>query len=144
MTCPKCSGTHCVKDGIVQGRQRRKCKACGFRHTVAQRAGTGSAAEKRLALALYLEGLGFRSIGRILKYSQVAILNWIREFGESCQPLQRAEPIEIAELDELHSYLGAKKTPVGYGLLWIGPPSAMRVLLLVTAVRRQEKGSGRR
>ncbi|MFT4967609.1 MAG: transposase, partial [Candidatus Deianiraeaceae bacterium] len=33
---------------------------------------------KRLALELYLEGLGFRSISRILKVSHVSIYNWIR------------------------------------------------------------------
>jgi transposase len=143
MKCPKCNSNQLTKDGIVRGLQRHKCKDCGFRHTVERRSGTGSDAEKRLALALYLEGLGFRSIGRILKYSQVAIMNWIREFGESCQPLQQTEPIEVAELDELHSYIGSKKTLVGCGLLWIGNKKSMRTLLLATGARRQVKGSGK-
>ena len=33
---------------------------------------------KRQAVELYLEGLGFRSIGRFLNVSHVAAYNWIR------------------------------------------------------------------
>jgi transposase-like protein len=37
MNCPKCGLTDCTKDGIVKGKQRHKCKSCGYRHTVQQR-----------------------------------------------------------------------------------------------------------
>ena len=73
--CPKCQSATCVKDGIVQGRQRYRCKGCRYRHTVKER-GLG-ADKKRQALELYLEGLGFRSIGRFLRCSHVAVYNWI-------------------------------------------------------------------
>jgi transposase-like protein len=82
MDCPKCESLDYRKDGFVGGRQRHLCKKCGHRYTVTLRAGTGSAAVKRMALQMYLEGFGFRSIGRILGFSNVTILNWIRAFGE--------------------------------------------------------------
>ncbi|MCF6231123.1 MAG: IS1 family transposase, partial [Gammaproteobacteria bacterium] len=82
MDCPKCKSNNKTKDGIVKQKQRYKCKECGFRFTVA----TGSSAKplylKKLALQLYLEGSGFRSIGRILNVSNVSVLNWIRSFSE--------------------------------------------------------------
>ena len=28
--CPKCQSATCVKDGIVQGRQRYRCKGCSY------------------------------------------------------------------------------------------------------------------
>ncbi|VAW13818.1 Transposase and inactivated derivatives, partial [hydrothermal vent metagenome] len=75
---------------------------------------------KRKALQLYLEGLGFRSIGRILGVSNVSVLNWIRGFGEKVKELQANNTsIEFAELDEMHSYIGNKKTIVGFGSLLI-------------------------
>ena len=37
VTCPKCGCGECKKDGIVKGRQRHKCKSCGYRHTVTRR-----------------------------------------------------------------------------------------------------------
>ena len=63
--CPKCHSEDCTKDGIVKGKQRYKCKSCGYRHTVSHR---GISLDiKRQALELYLEGLGFRSIGRFFE-----------------------------------------------------------------------------
>ena len=38
---------------------------------------------KRDALILYVEGLGFRSIGRFLNVSHVTVFNWIKNFGEN-------------------------------------------------------------
>ena len=69
----------CTKDGIVNEKQRYKCKSCGYRHTVKH---LGKSPDiKRQALQLYLEGLGFRSIGRFLNCSHVAVYNWIRAHG---------------------------------------------------------------
>ena len=84
--CPKCRCTECTKDGIVNKRQRYKCKQCGYRHTVQQRG--KDPALKRQALELYLEGLGFRSIGRLLKCSHVAVYNWIKAFGEAAEDIR--------------------------------------------------------
>jgi transposase-like protein len=69
MNCPKCKSTEYNKDGIVRSLQRYKCKQCGYRYTVEKKSDLKSDETKRLALEMYLEGLGFRSIGRILKIS---------------------------------------------------------------------------
>ena len=66
MNCPKCNHIEKNKDGIVRGLQHYKCKACHFRYTVSRKSDVKSIATKRLTLQLYLEGLGFRAIGRIL------------------------------------------------------------------------------
>jgi len=119
MDCPKCASKIYCKDGKVQCRQRYLCKGCKYRYTVKQRHGTGSLSTKRQALELYLEGLGFRSIGRILNFSNVTILNWIRAFGEELPPIKTKNTVRVMEIDEMHSYIGAKKTIAGYGLLLI-------------------------
>ena len=67
MQCPKCNSEKYIKDGIVKRKQRYKCKLCNFRYTVDQKSTAKPLSLKRLALQLYLEGLGFRSIGRVLK-----------------------------------------------------------------------------
>ena len=41
------------------------------------------------ALELYLEGLGFRSIGRFLKFRNVSVNNWIKLFGEEITKNQK-------------------------------------------------------
>lgn len=111
--CPKCSNKHIVKDGIVKNRQRYKCKNCNYRFTVHQRnAKTATSEIKKMALHMYLEGLGFRSIGRILNFSHVAVYNWIKSYGEKLKELIQSNSnnkIKIVEIDEMHSYIGEKK-----------------------------------
>ena len=107
VSCPKCEGRHCVKDGVVKGRQRHLCNVCGYRHTVRFRG--KSPALKRQALELYLEGLGFRSIGRFLQCSHVSVYHWIKAYGESIETIRSASGVDIIERDEMHTYIGAKK-----------------------------------
>ena len=118
MNCPKCHSENFVKDGIVKGKQRFLCKDCKYRYTVEYR---GKPVEvKREALHLYLEGLGFRSIARIIGVSNVAVLYWIKSFGKEIEELQKEEKqIKVIELDELHTYINTKKTIAGFGLLLI-------------------------
>lgn len=116
--CPRCKGEAKTKDGIIKGRQRYKCKGCSFRYTIEDRTEEKEKL-KRSALDLYLEGLGFRSIGRILKVSHVSVYHWIRSFGETVALLRSSKTHEVVEIDELHSYIGNKKTTAGYGLLLI-------------------------
>ena len=52
--------------------------------------------------------------------SHVSVYNWIKSFGEKVAEIRSEEAIEVIEMDEMHSYIGSKKTTVGYGLLLIG------------------------
>ncbi|MCF6338724.1 MAG: IS1 family transposase, partial [Gammaproteobacteria bacterium] len=67
--CPRCKSRNFIKSGVVKERQRYKCKECAYHYSVIQKSDTSKESERRLALTLYLEGLGFRSIGRILGFS---------------------------------------------------------------------------
>jgi transposase-like protein len=69
MDCPKCKSSQHNKDCIVRSLQRYKCKQCDYRYTVEKKSDLKSEQTKRLALEMYLEGLGFRAIGRVLKIS---------------------------------------------------------------------------
>ncbi len=135
MNCPRCQGSGKTKNGIIKGEQRYKCKSCKYNFSVERRSYSYPLSIKKQALHLYLEGLGFRSIGRILKVSNVSVLNWIRSFGKEVATLHEAsKAIEVVELDEMHSYIGAKKTIVGYGLLLIDMGNGLSTSLLATGV----------
>jgi len=59
----------------------------------------------------------------------VAVYQWVRAFGENLKQIKR--PVaQIVELDELHSYVGHKKTTVGSGLLLIDLENAFSMLSL--------------
>ena len=116
MNCPKCNSSNKVKSGKIKDRQRYKCKECGCNYTVEIKSTAKPKSQKKLALHLYLEGLGFRSIGRILGVSNVSVLNWIRDFGKKIQELNsESQQIEIVEVDEMHTYIGKKN----YFWIWI-------------------------
>ncbi|CDN30818.1 Transposase [Mucinivorans hirudinis] len=58
---------------------------------------------------MYLEGLGFRAIGRILNINHVTVYYWIKEWGSRVELPVNEQSASIVELDELHTYLLSKK-----------------------------------
>ena len=109
-------------------------------YSVIQNSDTSKESQRRLALTLYLEGLGFRSIGRILGFSHVAVYNWIKGFGKQIDSLR--QEATIVEMDEMHSYVGNKKTIAGSGLLLIDLDTASSMLSLAQEGLKQGKNSG--
>jgi len=137
MNCPRCSSVNHCKDGIIKKRQRYKCKDCNYRYTVQEKSDVKSSATKRLAFEMYLEGLGFRAIGRILKISYGTVYKWIKKWGSNLELPKRNETIEVVELDEMHTYVGRKKTTNGYGLLLIDMENGSSLLSVETGQQKQ-------
>lgn len=130
MNCPKCNSSLKVKNGIIKGVQRYKCKSCGNNYTVAHKSTSKLPSERRLGLMMYLEGLGFHSIGRLLGVSHVAVLKWIKKYGSQLQEIKNENPVSIMEIDEMHTYIQSKKTTAGYGLQLIERESDTLISLL--------------
>ncbi len=89
---------------------------------------------------MYLEGLGYRSIGRILNFSHVAVYNWIKQYAQAVGdlvPEESGSGLKVVELDELHTYVGSKKTTDGYGLLLIDLQSDLSLLSVETGLLKQ-------
>jgi hypothetical protein len=100
---------------------------------------------KKQALHLYIEGLGFRSIGRFLGVSNVSVLNWIRSFGKEVEDINsQSQEIEMVAIDEMHSYIERKKTTIGYGLLLIDMGKDSSTSLLATGAMKRGKSFGKR
>ena len=145
MDCPKCKSTKKVKNGIIKGVQRYRCKGCRYNYTVEKRSYDYPKSTKKKALQLYLEGLGFRSIGRYLGVSNVTVLNWIRAFGEEVASLHSDnQEIEVVEVDEMHTYIGEKKTSVGSGLLLIDLAKGSSTALLAIEAPKLQESFGRK
>jgi transposase-like protein len=116
MNCPGCGSINYCKDGVIKGRQRYKCKDCGYHYTVVQKSGVKSGETRHLAFEMYLEGLGFRSTGCILKISYGTVFQRVKNWGKNTELPGRNGNVSIVELDEMHTCAG-KKTADGYGLL---------------------------
>ncbi len=64
--CPKCESKEATKSGQAGGRQRFRCKNCGYHFTVAKVGREVNTFYVVKALQLYLEGLSYREIERLL------------------------------------------------------------------------------
>lgn len=125
LNCANCQQTNRRKDGNNKGRQRDYGKDCGYRHTVPYTHRGYSKEVKQLALKMYLEGLGFRSIARILNCSHVTVFHWIKRYGEKARlDIQTTETIAVVEMDEMHAYnacwvwIAVDRTVIAFFMLW--------------------------
>jgi transposase len=124
--------------------QRYKCKKCNYNFTVTLKSTAKSNRVKRLALTLYLEGLGFHSIARVLKVSHVSIIKWIKKFGSQIGEIKNDNPVEIVEIDEMHTYVRQEKTINGYGLLLIEKEGNTLISLLRQEGQKQGSRYGKK
>ena len=121
MHCPKCESKEYVKSGFTRGKQRYKCKVYNCNFTQSQLRNY-SFKVKFQAAKLYLEGVGFRSIGRLLGVSNVAVLYWIREFGQITKDYVETKlpkdihDVEVVEIDEMWHFTKKKNGNSGSGL----------------------------
>ena len=138
MDCPRCGSINYHKAGIIQGRQRYKSKDCQYYYTVSHKSDVKPQKVRRMAFEMYLEGLGFRAIGRLLRISYGTVYQWVKKWGENLELPKRNEQIEVVELDEMHTYVGRKKTTDGYGLLLIDMENGLSLLSVGTGRAKQE------
>lgn len=81
IACPKCKSEELIKSGIVKGRQRFRCKHCSYSFTVLKEGKNIDPYYVIKALQLYIEGVTFREIERILGISHVSIMNWVKKYN---------------------------------------------------------------
>ncbi len=123
MHCPKCWSEDKVKSWNNNWKQRYKCKKCWCNYTK-EELWKISIKVKIEALKMYLEWLWFRAIWRILKVSNVSVLNWIKIFWNiamvifnNLKELKLKQKFKKVELDEMWHYVKKKKKDYGFGLL---------------------------
>ena len=122
MNCPQCKSTETVKSGLVKQKQRFLCKNCNHQFLDYQ---TTSAfniknTNKRIALHLFLEGVGLREVARILQMPPTTLYNWKQEWscihldaiGKTSKP-EHLNYIQSAE------YINTRKNAANYTILWL-------------------------
>ncbi|WP_175445422.1 IS1/IS1595 family N-terminal zinc-binding domain-containing protein [Ulvibacter litoralis] len=117
-SCPNCSSDHYVKSGIINNRQRYKCKKCGYNFTVNKLGKKIDDYYVNKALQLYLEGLTYREIERILGISHVSIMNWVKKYNIKRPYNSNYHPTyKILSATELSNYFQDTQNLSGAGVL---------------------------
>jgi transposase-like protein len=81
IVCPKCQSQDLIKSGVIKERQRFKCKHCNYSFTVLKEGKHIDPYYVIKALQLYIEGVTFREIERVLGVSHVSVMNWVKKYS---------------------------------------------------------------
>lgn len=118
LKCPKCQSFHVVKSGIVSNRQRHKCKNCNFYFTVDKLGKRIDPYYVTKALQLYVEGLSYREIERLLGVSHVSVMNWVKQYRLSRPENQQYHPTyKVLTHQQLMAYFNDKSNLSGAGTI---------------------------
>jgi transposase-like protein len=117
VNCPKCNSKRYVKSGFVREKQRYLCGSCACHYTMNTKGVASSV--KRIAVHLYVEGLGFRAISRITGVSDVAIAKWINPMKETLDPM-RKNGVRLHELHKVENFFITKEMFNKFGWLVVG------------------------
>src|SRR3954462_7942339 len=105
------SGEH-VKNGLMRGKQRYRCKACGLNFTDTPPRGMPLRV-KVTAVLLYLSGPSMNRSAKLLGVSTPSVMAWIERFAEVYA--QKPEPegrALVIELDEMWHFLKKALMPI--------------------------------
>ena len=117
-SCPQCQSIKIIKSGIVNNRQRYKCKNCNYHFTVNKLGKKIDQYFVTKALQLYLEGLSYREIERILGVSHVTIMKWVKKHNIKQAFQNEYHPTyKICNSDELAKFFSQRDNLHGAGIV---------------------------
>ena len=116
--CPNCNSNSIIKSGIINDRQRYKCKNCSYYFTVNKLGKKIDDYYVNKALQLYLEGLTYREIERILGISHVSVMNWVKKYNIKRPYNSNYHPTyKILNAEELSKYFQNIQNLSGAGVV---------------------------
>lgn len=118
MQCPECGSTHIRKNGKKRGKQNHICVACSRQFLDHYDPPQGYSDEfKQECLKMYVNGSGFRAIERVKGVHHTTVIDWVAQVSERLPDNYAPDTLpQVGEIDELETFVGAKKTRSGYGL----------------------------
>ena len=119
LQCKRCGSERQVKNGLMRGKQRYLCKACGLTFTDTPIRGKPLAL-KAAAVLLYVSGLSMNRTAKLLGVSTPTVQAWLEQFAAAYA--QKPEPegrAVVIELDEMWHYVKKSQSHSGSGKLGI-------------------------
>ena len=116
--CPKCNSFQYVKSGIVNERQRYKCKDCKYYYSVNKLGKKIDDYYIIKAMQLYIEGISAREIERLLGISHVSVHNWAKKIGLQKMNLASQRPTyKVFNHNELVEYMQDRQNLNNFGAI---------------------------
>jgi len=112
--CPQCQRTEDqVKNGKTSaGSQLYKCKVCEQKYTPEPKTNGYGKDTRQRAIRLVLDGHSQRQAARHTGVSHGTVANWFKQYADGLpdELPGRDTLVEVAEQDELFTFIGQKKT----------------------------------
>jgi transposase len=83
---------------------------CGRKYTPVQKARGYDLETRKKAIQLYVDGMNLRRIGRHLGLHHRTVSLWVAAYAKGISQVPTPSEVETAELDELFTYIGDKKS----------------------------------
>lgn len=116
--CPKCGSTEAVRNGIINKRQRFRCRQCQYNYTVDKAGKSISSYYVVKALQLYIEGVSYREIERLLGVSHVSVMNWVKKYQIKVPDNQSYHPTyKVFNHSELTAFMSNPENVSGAGMI---------------------------
>jgi transposase-like protein len=111
-SCPYCQQSERqIRAGkTAAGSQRYKCLGCHRKYTPEPKHQGYAVAVRRQAVQWYVDGLNLRRIARHLGVNHQSVAKWVQAHAQQIPPAPVPASVEVAELDELYTFVGDKKT----------------------------------
>ena len=119
--CKRCQSSRFMKNGIVRGKARYRCKDCRYNFTEGDERVKEDLVIKR-ALAVILYSLGkasFGFLGKLFGVSRSIPYRWIKAEADKIAEPSISGEIKEMEFDEMWHFIGSKKTKSGSSKRWI-------------------------
>ena len=59
---------------------------------------------------MYVDGINFRRIGRLLNVHHQSVINWVNAYASNLPEAPTPAEVDAVEMDELYTFIGEKKT----------------------------------
>lgn len=111
IVCKHCNESAIVKNGIVRGKQRYRCKDCGCNFVGGDgRKKPNAAVRRAFAVIFYALGKGsYGFIAKLLGVTPTAVLKWVRQEAAGLPDPEVPGTIREMEFDEMWHFIGSKK-----------------------------------
>ena len=112
MKCPHChETTRQNKAGKTDaGSQRYRCMHCQRKYTPDPKPQGYPAHLRKRAAEMYVDGGNLRRVARHLKVHHRTVALWVADHAETLPHAPMPHEVKDAEMDELYTFIGDKKT----------------------------------
>jgi transposase-like protein len=111
-TCPRCQQTtHQNRSGkTLSGSQRYFCMNCHCKYTPEPKQHGYPDDIRKQAVQMYVDGMNLRRIARHLGIHHRTVSLWVKASAASLPAVPVPKEVKAAEMDELFTFIGHKKT----------------------------------